>query len=82
MQRTFAGILGSTAFTITVIRGWALGGDAPAVIPRAAAALLLFAVLGAAAGRVALWLVDEGVAARFRDELERHKTKPQQPRRA
>lgn len=74
MHRQFAGILGSIAFTIVVLRGWAAGGDAAAVIPRALGMLILFALVGAAAGRIGLWMVEEGVAARFRDQLAQKKT--------
>ena len=74
MHRQFAGILGSIAFTIVVLRGWAAGGDAAAVIPRALGMLVLFAIVGAAAGRIGLWMVEEGVAARFRDQLAQKKS--------
>ncbi|MBL9084123.1 MAG: hypothetical protein JNK76_20130 [Planctomycetales bacterium] len=74
MHRQFAGILGSIAFTIVVLRGWAVGGDAAAVIPRALGMLILFAIVGAAAGRIGLWMVEEGVAARFRDQLAQKKS--------
>ncbi len=69
MYRQFAGILGSIAFTLTVMRGWALGGDATNVLPRAVASLILFAILGAVAGRIGLWMVEEGVAARFKEQM-------------
>jgi hypothetical protein len=74
VHRQFAGILGSIAFTIVVLRGWAAGGDAAAVIPRALGMLILFAIVGAAAGRIGLWMVEEGVAARFRDQLAQKKS--------
>jgi hypothetical protein len=74
VHRQFAGILGSIAFTITVLRGWTVGGDAAAVIPRALGMLILFALVGAAAGRIGLWMVEEGVAARFRDQLAQKKS--------
>lgn len=69
VHRQFAGILATAAFAITVIRGWSVGGDAAAVLPRAAAMLVGFGILGAALGRVALWLVEEGVDAQLREVL-------------
>ena len=69
MHRQFAGILGTAAFATTVVRGWAVGADATAVLPRAAACLAIFSVLGAAVGRLALWMVEEGVAAHLHDAL-------------
>lgn len=69
MHRQVAGILGSVAFAITVICGAAAGADASAIVPRATAALVIFAIAGAAAGRLALWTVEEGVTSRLRDEL-------------
>jgi hypothetical protein len=69
VHRTFAGILGTAAFATTILRGWSVGGDAAAVLPRAAAALLAFAVVGAACGRLALWIVEEGVTAHLHEAL-------------
>jgi len=74
VHRQFAGILGSIAFTITVLRGWTVGGGAAAVIPRALGMLILFAIVVAAAGRIGFWMVEEGVAARFRDQLAQKKS--------
>lgn len=75
MHRQFAGILATAAFAITVIRGWSVGGDAAAVLPRAAAMLIAFAILGAALGRTALWMVEEGVDAQLRDALNEKNSK-------
>jgi hypothetical protein len=69
VHRQFAGILGAAAFATTIVRGWAGGGDAAAVLPRAAAALVVFALLGATVGRLALWIVEEGVTARLHEAL-------------
>jgi hypothetical protein len=69
VHRTFAGILGTAAFATTILRGWAAGGDAAAVLPRAATVLVIFGVLGAAAARLALWMVEEGVAAQLHETL-------------
>lgn len=69
MHRQFAGILGTAAFATTIVRGWAVGADAATVLPRAAACLAIFSVLGAAVGRLALWMVEEGVAAHLHDAL-------------
>ncbi|MGC3971161.1 MAG: hypothetical protein QM775_28630 [Pirellulales bacterium] len=75
MHRQFAGILGSIAFTIVVLRGWGSGGDVAAVVPRAVGTLIVFAILGAAAGCIGLWMVEEGVATRFRDQLAQNAQK-------
>jgi len=69
VERVYAGILGSAAFTIAILRGSILGSDAGTTLSQASLALLLFAVLGAVAGRVALSLVEEGVTSKLRDEL-------------
>lgn len=69
MERVYAGILGSAAFTIAILRGWLLGGDAGGTLSQASLALLLFAVVGAVAGRIAFSLVEEGVTSKLRDEL-------------
>jgi hypothetical protein len=77
VHRQFAGILATAAFTITVVRGLAYGSDAAAVLPRAAAMLVLFGLAGAVLGRVALWMVEEGVSANLREALaERSGKKP------
>jgi hypothetical protein len=69
VQRRFAGILGTAAFTTSVLYGWSAGGDAAAVLPRAAACLALFAVIGTISGSLALWMVEEGVTAQLREAL-------------
>jgi hypothetical protein len=69
VQRTYAGILAATAFTVETIRGWAAGADPSAVVPRAVLYLLLFACVGAIAAQTALWMVEEGVNARLRESL-------------
>lgn len=69
MHRQYAGILGSVAFAMSALCGVAAGADAPAIVPRAIAMLLAFALVGAVVGRLALWTVEEGVSARLRDEL-------------
>ena len=75
MARTFAGILGSTAFTVAVLHGWSAGGGLPDVVPRAASCLLGFALLGWVVGHVALRTVEEGVAARLHESLTADKPK-------
>jgi hypothetical protein len=69
VHRQFAGIFGTAAFATTIVRGWALGADAATVLPQAAACLAIFSVLGAALGRLALWTVEEGVAAQLHEAL-------------
>jgi hypothetical protein len=81
VHRTFAGILGTAAFATTILCGWAAGGDAAAVLPRAATALVIFAVLGAACGRLALWMVEEGVAAQLHETLALNDKKQVKPQR-
>jgi hypothetical protein len=69
VQRTYAGILAATAFTVEIIRGWAAGADPANVVPRAVLYLLVFACLGAIAAHAGLWMVEEGVNARLRESL-------------
>ncbi|MCE9607365.1 MAG: hypothetical protein K8U03_20970 [Planctomycetia bacterium] len=69
MERIYAGILGSAAFTIMIMRGWLLGDEAGNVLSQASLALLLFTALGAVVGRIAFFLVEEGVTSKLRNEL-------------
>lgn len=69
MERVYAGILGSAAFAIAILRGSFVGADAGNTLSQASLALLLFALVGAVAGRIAFSLVEEGVTSKLRDEL-------------
>ena len=69
VHRQFAGILGTAAFTITIVNGLAAGADAATALPRAAAMLIVFTLLGAIVGRTAMWMVEEGVSARLHEAL-------------
>ena len=75
MQRTYAGILGTSAFIVALVRGWAAGADPSAVVPRAVLYLLVFACVGAVAAHAALWMVEEGVNARLRESLAENDVK-------
>lgn len=75
MQRTYAGILAVSAFTVELVRGWAAGADPSSIVPRAVGYLLLFACIGAAAAHAALWMVEEGVNARLRESLAENDVK-------
>lgn len=80
MHRQFAGILGAAAFTISLVNSVVQGAGAATAMPRALGMLVAFALLGAATGRIALWMVEEGVSARLHEALseksEKGKTKP------
>lgn len=69
MHRTFAGILGAAAFAVVLGHGCAMGSGPSTVVPRATLCLVLFAIAGAAVGRIALWTVEEGVAAQLHESL-------------
>lgn len=75
VHRTFAGISGAAAFAISVFHGWSTGDAATNVVPRAVVSLLWFALAGAVVGRLALWMVEEGVAARLHESLAAEKPK-------
>jgi hypothetical protein len=75
VQRTYAGILGTSAFTVAMVRGWAAGAEPSNIVPQAVGYLLLFACLGAAAAYAALWMVEEGVNTRLRESLAENDVK-------
>jgi hypothetical protein len=75
VQRTYAGILAATAFTVETIRGTAAGADPATVVPRAVLLMLGFALLGAVVAHAALWMVEEGVNARLRESLAENDVK-------
>lgn len=79
MHRQFAGILGAAAFTISLVNSVVWGAGAATAVPRALGMLIGFALLGAVLGRIALWMVEEGVSARLHEAMseknEKGKTK-------
>lgn len=53
----------------TLALGWLAGGGIDEILTRAWGCLLVYAVLGAAAGQTAGWIVDDAVSSRVADEL-------------
>lgn len=78
MHRQFAGILGAAAFTISLVNSVVQGAGATAAVPHAVGMLIGFTLLGAVAGRIGLWMVEEGVSARLHEALaeKNEKSKP------
>jgi hypothetical protein len=63
MDRSYAGVLGSIAFSAVLARGWLHGVEGSAVLLSASACLFLFGALGACVGRIADAVVDAAVLA-------------------
>ncbi len=61
--RTYAGVLGSLAFTAVAARGLVHGGTPDSVLPIACGWMFGFALLGFIAGELAGWIVEESVRA-------------------
>ena len=69
MGRVYAGILGSLALLVAVVRGIAHGGEARPTLLTAWVVLMVFAAIGYVVGRIAQWTVDESVRARIMAEM-------------
>ena len=70
MGRTYAGILGLTAFTIAVARGLLGGGSLDGTLWMASGCLFVFAAIGFVAGQIAASIVSDSVRAKFAAELQ------------
>lgn len=82
MARTYAGVLGSLAFLVSLARGLLHGGSAESVVWGACGCLLVFAVIGCGLGQMAQGIVDDAVVGRLAAELaaqERAETPPAGP---
>jgi hypothetical protein len=75
MGATYAGILGSLAFVVFLIRGAIHGSSAESVLLPGIVCLIAFAAVGYVAGRIAEQIVIESVTVRFNDELKNRETK-------
>ncbi|HEY2148051.1 MAG TPA: hypothetical protein VGH32_08950 [Pirellulales bacterium] len=69
MGRTYAGILGTLAFSTMLVRCLVKSVSIEATVGQAIACLAVFAVIGAIAGRLAGWIVDESVRSRLAAEM-------------
>ncbi len=78
MARTYAGVLGASAFVTVLLRGLLLGGGIDATLGRAVVGLAVFAVVGLIAGQIAEMTVTESVKARINQELQ-HQNQHQTP---
>ena len=70
MGRTYAGILGLTAFTTLVARGVLGGGSLESTLRMASGGLFVFAAIGFVAGHIAASIVSDSVRAKFAAELQ------------
>ena len=70
MGRTFAGILGLTAFSVTLIRGVLAGSSADEVTLTATLLLFAFAAMGWIVGAIAETTVIDSVRSRFEAEMK------------
>ena len=69
MGRSYAGILGLTAFLAVMARGIVTGGSVDATLQNACIGLFLFAAVGAVIGRMAAGVVENAVRGKFAKEL-------------
>ena len=74
MGRTYAGILGSLAFTLTLARSAIDSNSVESTIRLATICLFLFAVIGYLVGQLAESIVLEAVKVNFDKELETRET--------
>lgn len=72
MGRTYAGILGLTAFLTLVARSVLQGGDPASALRWACVGLAVMTCVGAILGRLAAWAVDESVREKMNAELAAH----------
>ena len=72
MGRTYAGILGLTAFLTIIARSVLHGGDPASALRWACIGLIMMTCIGAVIGRLAAWAVDESVREKMNAELAAH----------
>jgi hypothetical protein len=68
MGRTYAGVLGTLAFTTTVVRGLLHGGGFQSTMTSAMACLVGFAAIGAVIGELAAWIVADSIRSTLASE--------------
>ena len=71
MARHFAVIMGQLAFTVTLVRCWWHRYDFAANVPEALLVMVVFAVLGAAIGGTADWILADSLRQDLNAALER-----------
>jgi hypothetical protein len=74
MGRSYAGVLGLTAFTTVVVRAIGQQSGASATFPIAAVMLFVFAGLGYLLGTIAQHAIASDLKARFAEEMSRLQT--------
>jgi len=84
MGRSYAGILGSLAFSVEMLRGVVRSGGAESTVLAAVIALFAFAAIGFVIGEFGAWTVDNSVRSRLAAEIAAAKpstaaTNPQPP---
>jgi hypothetical protein len=67
--RTYAGILGSLAMAVVLVRGVMAGGGAEESLIHAVAAMIVFGLIGLVVGGIASWMVEEAVYAQVQQEV-------------
>ena len=82
MGRSYAGILGSLAFLTTVLRGWIAGAGPEQVLFQASLSMLGLAAVGAIAGSLAGWIVEDSVETKIAAELEAQEAAAKTPQKA
>ena len=69
MGRRYAGVLGSLAMAVVILRGLLNSGGAAGTLTMATIAMVVFAAIGAILGRIAQSVVDESVRQKIEQEL-------------
>ncbi len=69
MGRSYAGVLGLLAFLATIARGVCHRGSLESTVSQAVFSLIVFAIVGAATGWLAGWIIDDSVRGQLATEM-------------
>jgi len=72
VAKTYAGILGSLAMVVALVRGVMSAGGVEETIVQSLMALLGFGLLGLVIGGVASWIVEDAVYTQVQQEVAAH----------
>ncbi len=75
MGRTYAGILGALAMSVTLVRGVAAGGGTEETLVHALAGMIVFSLLGLVIGVVGDWMIADAVYAEVQREVAEQETR-------
>lgn len=61
MGRSYAGILGTIAFTVVILQGWIHAGQPRQVLESAILSTMAFCVIGYSVGTIAGWIIRNSI---------------------